>query len=170
MKYNIILKRTSEQLHSGYFSSLDMSGMLFLRSIQSGSEQIYVLGVFYNKPDATQYLEYVKEKGFNDAYIVNQYDIISAAKEAARATPIVSSKTNGNKIYTIQLKAARSPVNMRLFKDYKDVREIYSDDGYYRYVTGEYTQFSKAKEALATIQEAGFADSFIRELNLLIIK
>jgi hypothetical protein len=90
-------------------------------------------------------------------------------KEAARLMPIVS-RTSGSKIYTIQVKASRNSLNMRLFRDIGDIREIYSEDGYYRYVTGEYSQIAKAKEALAPIKDAGFSDAFIRELNLLIIK
>jgi hypothetical protein len=83
--------------------------------------------------------------------------------------PVVSGARSG-KIYTIQVKASRNALNMRLFRDFKDIREIYSEDGYYRYVTGEYTQLSQAKEAIKPIMDAGFSDAFIRELNLLIIK
>jgi hypothetical protein len=59
---------------------------------------------------------------------------------------------------------------MSLFKEFKDVREILGEDGYYRYVTGEFDQYSQAKEALVHYIDAGFKDAFIRDLNLLIIK
>jgi hypothetical protein len=143
--------------------------MLFIRTITSDSINSYALGVFYNKPDAIKYLGYVKEKGFTNAYVVNQYDLNDVARTNAKLTPVVSH-TSGKRIYTVQLKAAISPINMGLFKDYKNVREILSEDGYYRYVMGEYTQFSKAKEVLLQVQDAGFKDAFIRELNLLVIK
>jgi hypothetical protein len=130
---------------------------------------IYALGVFYNKPDAIKYLAYAKGKGYLDAYVVNQYDLNSVTKSVARLTPIVSH-TTGKKIYTIQLMAKRSPMNMSLFKEFRDVREILGEDGYYRYVAGEFDQYSQAKEALVKYIDTGFKDAFIRELNLLLIK
>jgi outer membrane protein OmpA-like peptidoglycan-associated protein/tetratricopeptide (TPR) repeat protein len=169
MKYSLILKRTKEKLQPDYFDNLELNGMLFIRTVPFDSIMIYALGVFYNKPDAIKYLAYAKGKGYLDAYVVNQYDLNSVTKSVARLTPIVSHAT-GKKIYTIQLKANRSPMNMSLFKEFKDVREILGEDGYYRYVTGEFDQYSQAKEAMAQYIDAGFKDAFIRELNLLIFK
>jgi outer membrane protein OmpA-like peptidoglycan-associated protein len=168
-KYSIVLIRSIQKIQPGYFDELNLDGMLFIRTINIDSISIYALGVFYNKPDAIKYLDYAREKGFLDAYIVNNYDLNDVTKSVARLTPIVS-QPSGKKIYTIQLKATRSPVNMSLFKKYSDVREILGEDGFFRYVTGEFNLFSKAKEALVPIREAGFKDAFIRELNLLIIK
>ncbi len=170
MKYSLIIKRTKEKLQQDYFDNLELNGMLFIRTIPFDSVMIYAIGVFYNKTDAIKYLAYAKGKGYLDAYVVNQYDLNSVTKSAVRLTPIVSHAT-GKKIYTIQLKAnSRSPMNMSLFKEFKDVREILGEDGYYRYVTGEFDQYSQAKEALVQYIDAGFKDAFIRELNLLIIK
>jgi len=169
MKYSIVLKKTTEKLPSGYFNKLNLNGMLFVRTIQADSVSIHAVGVFYNKPDATKYLAYVKEKGFNEAYIVNQYDLNNLAKHGTKLAPVVS-QPEARRIYTIQLKASRAPLNMNLFKDYTGVKEILGDDGYYRYTMGEYSQLSKAKEALNPLLEAGFKDAFIREHNLLINK
>ncbi|MGD0341759.1 MAG: OmpA family protein [Bacteroidales bacterium] len=168
MKYSIILEKTNAKLDEKHFENLKYSGMLFIRTIPADSINIYALGVFYNKPDAIKFLGYVKEKGFTGAYVVNQYDLNNVTRANARITPIVSSAT-GKRIYTIQLKAAITPINMSLFRNFQGVREILSEDGYYRYVMGEYNQFSKAKEVLIQVQDAGFRDAFIRELNLLIV-
>jgi outer membrane protein OmpA-like peptidoglycan-associated protein/tetratricopeptide (TPR) repeat protein len=169
MKYSVILEKTSGNLDENHFNNLKLSSMLFIRTIPSDSINIYALGVFYNKSDAIKFLGYVKEQGFTGAYVVNQYDLNNVTRANATLTPIVS-QTTGKRIYTIQFKAAISPINMSLFKNFQGVKEILSEDGYYRYVMGEYTQFSKAKEDLIPVQEAGFKDAFIRELNLLIIK
>jgi outer membrane protein OmpA-like peptidoglycan-associated protein/tetratricopeptide (TPR) repeat protein len=169
MKYSIILMKSTEKVAADIFDNIKLNGMLFVRTIESDSVLTYALGVFYNKTDAIKYLSYVKENGFNNAYIVNQYDLNSETRVTRRLAPIVSQSA-GKKIYTIQLKAAITPVNMSLFKNYPDVREIFCEDGFYRYVTGEYAQFLKAHEVLDTFKEAGFSDAFIRELNLLIIK
>ncbi|MCX6333276.1 MAG: OmpA family protein, partial [Bacteroidia bacterium] len=169
MKYSIILKKSQEMLQPDYFDNLELDAKLFLRTVPLDSFFVYAVGLFYNKPDAIRYLAYARGKGYIDAYIINHYDLNKVTKEAARLTPIVSG-ASGSIIYTIQVKASRSPMNMRLFKDIKDIRELYNEDGFYRYVTGEYSQLSKAKEVLQPIRDAGFSDAFIRELNLLIIK
>jgi outer membrane protein OmpA-like peptidoglycan-associated protein len=169
MKYSIILEKTNSILNDNHFENLKLSGMLFIRTIPADSIIVYALGVFYNKPDAIKFLSYVKEKGFINAYVVNQYDLNNVTRANAKLTPIVSHST-GKRIYTIQLKAAISQIDMSLFRNFKGVREILAEDGYYRYVMGEYSQYSRAKEALIPVQDSGFKDAFIRELNLLIIK
>jgi Outer membrane protein and related peptidoglycan-associated (lipo)proteins len=169
MKYSIILQKTNARPDNTLFDNLKLSGMLFIRTIPADSINIYALGVFYNKPDAIKFLGYVKEKGFAGAYVVNQYNLNNVTRENAKLTPIIG-QTTGKRTYTIQLKAAISPIDMSLFRNFEGVREILSEDGYYRYVMGEYTQFSKAKEALIPVLDAGFKDAFIRELNLLIVK
>ncbi|MCU0461996.1 MAG: OmpA family protein [Bacteroidales bacterium] len=169
IKYSIILKKSAEKLQPEYFNNLELDSKLFIRTVPLDSLYVYAVGLFYNKPDAIRYLSYAKGKGYLDAYIINHYDLNKVTKEAARLMPVVSGARSG-KIYTIQVKASRNALNMRLFRDFKDIREIYSEDGYYRYVTGEYTQLSQAKEAIKPIMDAGFSDAFIRELNLLIIK
>jgi hypothetical protein len=169
MKYSIILKKTAEKLQPEYFDKLELDAKLFIRTVPIDSIYIYTVGLFYNKPDAIKYLAYAKGKGYHDAYIINHYDLNKVTKEAARLIPVVSG-TPGSKIYTIQVKASINSLNMRLFRDIRDIRELFSEDGYYRYISGEYNQLSKAKEALMTIRNAGFSDAFIRELNLLINK
>ncbi|MCX6325928.1 MAG: OmpA family protein [Bacteroidia bacterium] len=167
MKYSIILMKSMENLAPDYFRSLKMNEMHFIRSIKIDSVSLYFLGLFYNKTDAIKYLAYAKENGFKDAFIVNQY-IIDNASESLINSETESRQIAGKIVYTIQLKAAREPLNMNQFKGIDGVREIASEDGYYRYVYGEYSSFTKAKDALVPFNESGFKEAFIRELNLLI--
>ena len=41
---------------------------------------MYSVGIFYNKADATQFLLNVKDKGFTDAYVINQADLNDITK------------------------------------------------------------------------------------------
>jgi hypothetical protein len=59
---------------------------------------------------------------------------------------------------------------MKEFKGIEGVREIVSEDGYYRYITGAYNSFINAKKELTRIIDSGYKDAFIRDLNLLINK
>ncbi len=70
------------------------------------------------------------------------------------------------RVFTIQLKATKSPIDVnRIFPGYKGVQEIVADDGFYKYVYGEYNSVAKAREALAGIKE-NYEDAFIREMNV----
>ncbi len=75
VRYSIILKKTTEKLLPDYFKSLNLNGLQFIRTSPSDSGIIYSIGVFYNKSDADKYLTFAREKGYNDAYIVSQYEI-----------------------------------------------------------------------------------------------
>jgi outer membrane protein OmpA-like peptidoglycan-associated protein/tetratricopeptide (TPR) repeat protein len=169
MKYSIVLKKTGENLSNSYFRSLKMSEMLFIRSLKIDSVSLYILGVFYNRNDASKYLSYSKVKGFHDAYIVTQYEVNSASGSLVNPNP--KARYIPDKIvYTIQLMATRQPVNLSHFKGIDGIREIHSEDGYFRYVYGEYGSYTKAKTGLAQFHESQFRDAYIRELNLLIKK
>ncbi|MFH0842615.1 MAG: OmpA family protein [Bacteroidota bacterium] len=167
MKYSIILKEATEKLPQKDFDVLNLSGKLFLRIIESGSVYLYAVGVFYNESDAITYFGYVREKGFNDASIINQYELNERSKLSARAN-VVSVSATGKRVYTIQLTTAKSPVNMDMFREMKGVREILDDDGYYKYLFGEYESQAQAQEALKAALEAGFAGAEIREINSLV--
>jgi hypothetical protein len=59
---------------------------------------------------------------------------------------------------------------MDMFREIQGIREILDDDGYYKYLLGEFESQSQAQEALKTVLEAGFRGAEIRELNSLVIE
>ena len=164
MKYSIVLIKTAHNLVPDYFRALKMNEMHFIRPVKRDSVSFYILGLFYNRNDALQYLVYAKENGFKDAYIVNQYEINTSA-DSLYKNETISGEKAAEKIYTIQLKASKVQLSMNLFKGVEGVSEIFSDDGYYRYVHGNFTSFSKAKTELIRMQDSGFTNAFIRDLN-----
>jgi outer membrane protein OmpA-like peptidoglycan-associated protein/tetratricopeptide (TPR) repeat protein len=166
MKYSIVLVKTKQILTPDYFRTLKLNEMHFIKPIKTDSVSLYILGLFYNKADALNYLVYVKENGFKDAYLINQYEI-KVSQESRNIPETVSGQTAGEKVYTIQLKASKSQLNMNLFKGIDGVSEVSSDDGYYRYVYGKFNSFTKAKTELVHLQETGFKNAFIREFNSL---
>lgn len=170
MKYSIVLIRTTKILPPEYFKNLKIDETHFIKNLKIDSVMLYTLGLFYNRSDASKYLLYAMDKGYSNSYIVSQYEINSESKTLL--SPIASNRQNatGKTIYTIQLKASRQQIKINEFKDIEGLREIYSEDGYYRYVTGEFISFRKAKTALTPFIESGYKDAFIRELNLLINK
>ncbi|TAL58895.1 MAG: hypothetical protein EPN88_17920, partial [Bacteroidetes bacterium] len=165
IKYCIVLLKTNINLPSGYFSSLKIDEFHLIRSTRIDSLTLYSIGVYYNMNDASKYLLYAKEKGFKEAYIVRQSEINNAS------TSLVNSESGtgqiiGKKVYTIQILASKEKLNMSQIKGIDGVKELHSDDGYYRYVYGEYSSLTQAKASLVTVQESGYKKAFVRELNL----
>ena len=163
-KYNIILVKSEDDMEPNQFSNLDIASTLFINPVKIGSSTSYIIGEFLNKTGAVRYLEYVKEKGFKDAYIITQYDLYDPQDESVDDSMLLKAEP-ATKVYTIQLAASRKPVDTNYFKDVEGVREIYSSDKYYRYVAGEYSSVTRAKPVVAALRAAGFKDAFIRNLN-----
>jgi outer membrane protein OmpA-like peptidoglycan-associated protein len=169
LKYSIVLQRTRDKLHPGYFSSLIKDEMLFVRTIMTDSLNLYVLGVFYNRPDAINYLGYIRENGLKDAYIINQYELDNAS-EKSNTEATTENQLYSRKLFGIQLKATKSPVDVsKAFPGYKGVKEIAKEDGFYKYIYGEYDSIAKAREVLNDVKK-DFEDAFIREINVPINK
>jgi outer membrane protein OmpA-like peptidoglycan-associated protein len=167
MRYGIVLMKSPEKFYPDYFSDFKMNELFFVRPYFRDSVYLYVLGEFNDKSVAESYLKFAREKGFKNGYIVNQYDmkepdhlLMNKSERGRRSGEI--------KIYTIQLRASTTPLKMDSFSVLENVREIKGNDGYFRYVSGEFEGFSKAKEALEKTHSSGFRDAFIKEYNLLI--
>lgn len=165
MKYSIILRQTKDKLNSGYFNNLIKDEMLFVRTVKTDSLYLYALGVFYNRPDAVTYLGSLREAGLKDAYIINQYELENAAS-GGEADFNITGPATSRKVYTIQLKATRNPIDIEsIFPGYEGVREIKNGDGFYKYVYGEFESISVAREALINVKK-DFTDAFIREIDI----
>jgi outer membrane protein OmpA-like peptidoglycan-associated protein len=167
MKYGIVLMKSAEKYYPDYFSDFNMNELLFVRPLFMDSVYFYILGEFTDKNDAESYLKFAREKGFRDGYIVNQNEIQEPPRQLINQSE-TGRRSGEIKIYTIQLRASKTPLNINSFKVGEKIREILGNDGYYRYVTGEFEGFSKAKTALENLQKSGYKDAFIKEYSLLI--
>jgi outer membrane protein OmpA-like peptidoglycan-associated protein len=165
LKYSIVLQKTRDKLSPGYFSNLIKDEMLFVRTVTTDSLNLYALGVFYNRPDAVTYLGYLRENGLKDAYIINQYDLENESSEAATKM-VVDKSVLTKKVYTIQMKATKSPIEIsKVFPGYEGIKEITNGDGFYKYTYGEYESIAKAREVLSDVKK-DFNDAFIREISV----
>ncbi len=69
-----------------------------------------------------------------------------------------------NAIYTIQLVAQKTPVDLNSFKNVEGVIESKSADGYYRYSVGSFSSPEDAKTSLNSIIESGYKSAFIKKI------
>jgi outer membrane protein OmpA-like peptidoglycan-associated protein/tetratricopeptide (TPR) repeat protein len=168
MRYNIVLLKSSEKFSPDYFKDFRMNELFFVRPIFIDSEYLYVLGTFTNRSDAESYLKFAKEKGFNNAYVVNQFDMQNPPRQIKEA-PENNAIVREGKIYVIQLKATSNPLDMNIFKGIENVKEVKGNDGYYRYFFGEFKGFTRASAALESLlSKSDYKDAFIKEYDLLI--
>jgi outer membrane protein OmpA-like peptidoglycan-associated protein len=166
MKYSIILMQTDKKLYPSYFSNLIKDEMLFIRTIETDSINMYALGVFYTRPDAATYLEYLREQGLKDAYIINQFDLENYLPKLVKVKEPADQTLPARKIFTIQMKATKGRIDIQeVFPGYEGVVETYSEDGFYKYTYGEFTSISKALEVLVDVKK-DYDDAFIREVDI----
>ena len=64
--------------------------------------------------------------------------------------------------FTVQIKAARSPILVSQFGDLLDVKEYACQDGYYRYTTSAFRSFQEARVQLQAVIDMGYQDAFIQ--------
>jgi outer membrane protein OmpA-like peptidoglycan-associated protein len=162
MRYSVILVKSDKPLTDNNFESLQYNSRLFLKTLQSENVNIYSIGIFYSKREANEFLDYVRENGFTDAFIINQYQITDELASLKRVTEI-RSLPPGTKRYTIQVLATRGEADTKIFKDITGITSVEGDDGYVRYIYGEYDNFSDTKTDLTMLRESGFPDAFVRE-------
>jgi outer membrane protein OmpA-like peptidoglycan-associated protein len=167
MRYALVLMKSPEKYYPDYFSDFKINELFFVRPVFIDSIYLYVLGEFTNKSDAESYLTFAREKGFKDGYIANQYELMQPPRQLMDK-PDAGMRTAKIKVYTIQLKASKAPLNVKTFSVGQQVKEIKGNDGYYRYIFGEYEGFSRAVRALEKTHKSGYKDAFIKEYGLLI--
>jgi outer membrane protein OmpA-like peptidoglycan-associated protein len=167
LKYSIVLLKTKETILPGYFDGLIKNEKLFVRPVKADDETMYTLGVFYNKSDAQKYLGYLNEKGFYNAYILNQYELNDESDGVINTESKAASGMTDSPVFTVQVKATLKQLNIsQVFPGIEGITEIKSDDGFYKYLYGEFKTIAKAKEALAYIKKSGFEDAFIRQIEV----
>jgi hypothetical protein len=161
LRYGVVLLKSNKELSLDYFKTLEISEMNLIKEVRTDSAYLYYTGTFYNKKDADKYLEYAIGKGFYNAFTTTQNEIINEPESLFNKV-VARSEVQSKKSYTIQLRASKQPININRFISLDGVVEVSSDDGYYRYIFGEYDTFAEAKEALRQVNKSEFKDAYIR--------
>jgi outer membrane protein OmpA-like peptidoglycan-associated protein len=164
LRYSIVLAQTNKKLYPKDFSLLTKNNLLFIKEIQTDSITMYVLSVFFNKTDAIKFLDYAKENGFENAYILNQYELDRVSEPDGNHVDKSVLNQDKQKIYTIQLKATLKSLDIdKVFKELKGISEI-KTSGFYKYYYGEYRDLAKAREVLKSVKKLGYKDAFIKDI------
>jgi hypothetical protein len=104
----------------------------------------------------------VKEKPVVEEKIVEKPKPIE--KEVVKYVP--TTVTSGEKSYSVQLMALKTPVDISFFKNVDGIQQKKYDDGYYRYTVGNTKSYSEAQELKEKLKKAGYTDAYIRVNNV----
>ncbi len=75
--------------------------------------------------------------------------------------------TSGHKkFYTVQFIALKKPVRADYFNNIEGVIIQVGNDGFYRYITGQFNSINEAKSGLMKIKSSGYKTAFIRNYDL----
>lgn len=154
----VIINESEKALPQGYFNKFARSEFAFIKEIESASRYYYAVGGFRTRTDALCYLLSLREEGFNNSYIINEYELPGESVfDSSEKIPL---------LYTIQIHALSAPSTTE-FKGLANLKMIKGSDGLYRYTVGEYNGYSRAKQALDKIKAMGYKQAFIKALKLL---
>ncbi|MFO7755163.1 MAG: OmpA family protein [Bacteroidales bacterium] len=154
--FYVVIKESVERYPPTYFTQYNRSEFSFINEFNIEDKFIYALGGFRTRIDALSYLVSLREDNVDGAYIITEYDL--PEKEA------VNNKLPP--LYTIQVHALRNKADTD-FEGLNNVREIKGTDGFYRYTAGEYTGYSRARNALQRIRKSGYPEAFIKAIDTL---
>lgn len=160
LTYTIFLLKLNDKLPATYFDEYAEFKAYELNEYESNGNYYYTLGSFENKSEAIKLFNTVLDYGFGDAEIVSSYDLNELLNPEQSARKTASNITPGEQ-YTIQLLAVKNPVDMAYFKNLNNVEELECKDGYFRYITGEFSNWREAEQTLSELVEKGYQDAFI---------
>jgi len=161
LTYTIMLMDSETVLEPSYFNQ---SGQAInnVWMFQSQGGYLYTVGQFKHKSDALELMNLVVDAGFPNAKIISSLEYNELVQKSSNFYKTKMSSTD-KLVYTIQLSATKKDVDSKKFKGLQGVKGIKCDDGYTRFIYGEYIGKVSAKQALGDVVEKGYYDAFVVE-------
>ena len=154
LNYSVLLSTTNERDYE-IPKILDEE---LIHEIQTDRSFIYTTGRYNKKADALDLVNSAVDKGFPGAKLIEKREL----------DRIISTESTlhelSNKIYTIQIIAMSSPLDMDYFIAIHGIKRIVGKDGLYRYVVGEFDTPEEALTALPGLKTIGYPDAFVMNL------
>jgi outer membrane protein OmpA-like peptidoglycan-associated protein/tetratricopeptide (TPR) repeat protein len=163
MTYTIFLMETQKPLELSYFKQSG-STISNVWMFQTEAGYLYTVGKFNHQSEALELMNLVVDAGFPDARVISNLDYNELVQKSANFYKSKMSETDRT-VYTVQLYALKNPKSDPAYKGLTDVDKIICNDGYTRYVWGEFIGRTSARQALQSAIEKGFYDAFIVEVN-----
>lgn len=152
-RYSVVLSESESKVLRSKFT--DLGNSINVLTMQTNVGFLYYFGDYTSKAEAVRDLNSAVSKGFNEAYIIDYFELNKKNKF------ITTNRSNATVKYTVQLKAADT--KLLLDAKVKGVTEHKTKDGFYRYTYKEFTSYDEAEKALNEMVEKGYNDAFIIE-------
>lgn len=165
VKYHVLLSVAEQALVDGDFDKLKENSIDSIITHQADAKFIYSVGTYKKKFEAVKLLHNIIDLGFEDAYIINNFELKKLIAQGGEddATKSLMDQIDLPK-YKIQLSSFKKPANLKKFKNVGLVDEI-KFKGFYIYTYGNFNGYSSAKEELIQIRKKGYPDAFIIRKN-----
>jgi len=163
LTFTILLMETEKPLEPSYFNtSGETISNVWMFTTEKG--YLYSVGRFNHKSEALTMMNKVVDAGFPDSRIINSLEYNQLIQNGSNFFKAKISDTD-KQVYTIQLLALKKPLDNKGFKGLTEVEEIKGDDGYYRYIWGEFIGKVSAQQALYDVINHGYVDAFVVSMN-----
>jgi outer membrane protein OmpA-like peptidoglycan-associated protein/tetratricopeptide (TPR) repeat protein len=129
-----------------------------IHEIRTDKSYIYTTGRYNKKADALTLVNTAVDEGFPGAKLIEKRELDRMIRRESNSQELSS------KIYTIQIIAMSSPLEMDYFIAFNGIKRIVGKDGIYRYVVGEFSSPEEALTALPGIKIIGYPDAFVMNL------
>ena len=154
LNYSVLLSTTADR----DYKIPKILNEALIHEIQTDRSFIYTIGRYNKKADALDLVNSAVDKGFPSAKLIEKREL----------DRIISTESPlhelSNKIYTIQIIAMSSPLDMDYFIAIHGIKRIIGKDGIYRYVVGEFDSPEEALTALPGLKTIGYPDAFVMNL------
>jgi outer membrane protein OmpA-like peptidoglycan-associated protein/tetratricopeptide (TPR) repeat protein len=154
LNYSVLLS-TSPERNLMIPKILDVE---LIHEIRTDRSFIYTTGRYNRKADAINLVNTAVDMGFPEAKLIEKRELDRIIRSES------SLQELSNKIYTIQIIAMSSPLDVDYFIAIQGIKRIIGKDGIYRYVVGEFDTPEEALTALPGIKMIGYPDAFVMNL------
>ena len=103
---------------------------------------------------------------YNKSDDLSMYDKKTNLPAGSAGTDAYIEKSEHKLLYTIQIMALKKPVRPDFFSNISGINIQIGDDGFYRYVTGQFEDINHTKSELSRIKTLGYENAFVRKLDL----
>jgi tetratricopeptide (TPR) repeat protein/uncharacterized protein YegP (UPF0339 family) len=110
--------------------------------------------------------EMVAEVQEEESEVPTEEETYAAYTESYDRTKHYEKKSESKLIYTIQVMALKKPVQTGYFSNIPNINVQIGNDGYYRYITGQFDDKAILMAELNRIRKLDYENAFIRKLDL----
>lgn len=135
------------------------------------SATVYTAGVYTKYSDAEERKNKFIKDGINEAKVVynkdghfleeKSYSLVGTKAKEVKKETIINKVNVEGLVFRVQLGAYKNRLSANVFNEIKDLTEVKTDDGLYKYMTGSFRNFNEAAKLRVNMLLKGYDNAFI---------